>query len=136
MLAQARLEDALARTLVSGCDVWLNTPRRPLEASGTSGIKAAVNGVLNVSVLDGWWAEGYAPEVGWAIDGFSDEADAEQLYRLLEEEVVPLWTHAREGWIEMMKASIERLAPRFSMHRAVVEYAERYYLPAHVDARR
>ena len=67
----------LARTIVPGCDVWLNTPRRPLEASGTSGMKAAVNGVLNLSVLDGWWAEGYSPEVGWAIDGVSDEADVQ-----------------------------------------------------------
>ena len=75
----------LARTLVRGCDVWLNTPTRPLEASGTSGMKAAANGVLNLSVLDGWWAEAYAPELGWAIEGASDDADREQLYRLLEE---------------------------------------------------
>jgi glycogen phosphorylase len=79
----------LARALVRGCDVWLNTPRRPLEASGTSGMKAALNGVLNLSVLDGWWAEGYSPEVGWAIEGSDDDADREQLYRLLEEQVVP-----------------------------------------------
>jgi starch phosphorylase len=121
----------LARTLVRGCDVWLNTPRRPLEASGTSGMKAAVNGVLNLSVLDGWWAEAYSPEVGWAIDGTTDEDDREQLYRLLEEEVVPMYVDERERWIEMMKASIAELAPRFSMQRAVIEYVERYYLPAH-----
>jgi len=126
----------LARTLIPGCDVWLNNPRRPLEASGTSGMKAAVNGVLNVSVLDGWWAEAFEPDVGWAIDGVSDEADAEQLYRLLEEEVVPTFVDDRGRWLEMMKASIERLAPRFSMHRAVGEYAERYYLPAHASLRR
>jgi starch phosphorylase len=126
----------LARTLVRGCDVWLNTPTRPLEASGTSGMKAAVNGVLNLSVLDGWWAEAYAPELGWAIEGASDDADREQLYRLLEEEVVPLYTERREEWVEMMKASIARLAPHFSMHRAVIEYAERYYLPAHAATRR
>jgi starch phosphorylase len=126
----------VARTLVRGCDVWLNTPRRPLEASGTSGIKAAVNGVLNLSVLDGWWAEGYSPEVGWAIDGASDDADREQLYRLLEEQVVPMWTKDRGRWIEMMKESIAQLAPRFSMQRAVIEYAERYYLPAHAASRR
>ena len=126
----------LARTLVRGCDVWLNTPTRPLEASGTSGMKAAVNGVLNLSVLDGWWAEAYAPELGWAIDGTSDDADREQLYRLLEDEVVPLHTDRREEWVEMMKASIAQLAPRFSMHRAVIEYAERYYLPAHAASRR
>jgi starch phosphorylase len=121
----------LARTLVRGCDVWLNTPTRPLEASGTSGMKAAANGVLNLSVLDGWWAEAYAPELGWAIEGVSDDADREQLYRLLEEEVVPLYTERRDEWIEMMRASITQLAPRFSMHRTVIEYAERYYLPAH-----
>ncbi len=124
----------LARTLVRGCDVWLNTPTRPLEASGTSGMKAAANGVLNLSVLDGWWAEAYAPELGWAIEGLSDDADLEQLYRLLEEEVVPIYTERREQWVEMMKASITQLAPRFSMHRAVIEYAERYYLPAHSAA--
>jgi len=126
----------LARTLVRGCDVWLNTPRRPLEASGTSGMKAAVNGVLNLSVLDGWWAEAYAPELGWAIEGASDDADREQLYRLLEDEVVPVYMDRREEWVEMMKASIAQLAPRFSMHRAVIEYAERYYLPAHASVRR
>jgi starch phosphorylase len=126
----------VARALVRGCDVWLNTPMRPLEASGTSGMKAALNGVLNLSVLDGWWAEGYSPEVGWAIDGVSDEADREQLYRLLEEEVVPTFLRDRERWIEMMKESIAQLAPRFSMHRAVVEYVERYYAPAHAAARR
>ncbi len=125
----------LARTLVRGCDVWLNTPRRPLEASGTSGMKAAVNGVLNLSVLDGWWAEGYSPEVGWAIDGASDEADMEQLYRLLEEQVVPTWTDERERWLEMMKESIAQLAPRFSMQRAVIEYVEGYYLDAFRSAR-
>jgi glycogen phosphorylase len=124
----------VARALVRGCDVWLNTPRRPLEASGTSGMKAAVNGVLNVSVLDGWWAEGYSPEVGWAMEGESDDADREQLYRILEEQVVPIYSEDRERWVSMMKESIARLAPRFSMQRAVVEYAERYYLPAHAAA--
>jgi len=123
----------LARMLIPGCDVWLNNPRRPQEASGTSGMKAAVNGVLNLSVLDGWWAEAYEPAVGWAIDGASDEADTEQLYRLLEHEVVPMFNGDRGRWTEMMKASIARLAPRFSMHRAVVEYAERYYRPANAS---
>jgi glycogen phosphorylase len=127
---------ALARTIIPGCDVWLNTPRRPLEASGTSGMKAAVNGVLNLSVLDGWWAEGYSPEVGWAIDGVSDEADRAQLYRLLERDVVTTYADLRPRWIEMMKASIAELAPRFSMHRAVIDYVERYYLPAGAHSRR
>jgi len=126
---------ALAQTLIPGCDVWLNTPRRPLEASGTSGMKAAVNGVLNLSVLDGWWAEGYSPDVGWAIDGFSDDADLHQLYRLLERDVVPTFVESPGRWREMMRSSIARLAPRFSMHRVLVEYAERYYLEAHAQAR-
>jgi glycogen phosphorylase len=120
---------ALAQQIIPGVDVWLNTPRRPYEASGTSGMKAAVNGVLNLSVLDGWWAEAYAPSVGWALDGVSDEADAEQLYRVLEEQVVPTFGD-RAAWVEMMKASIEHLAPQFDMHRAVLEYTERFYLPA------
>jgi starch phosphorylase len=124
----------VARLLVQGCDVWLNTPRRPQEASGTSGMKAAMNGVLNLSVLDGWWPEAYAPDVGWAIPGTDDEADAAELYRLLEEEVVPAYED-RERWAGMMKASIERLTPRFAMHRAVREYVEGYYLSAHHAAR-
>jgi starch phosphorylase len=119
----------LARMIVPGCDIWLNTPRRPHEASGTSGMKAAVNGVLNLSVLDGWWAEAYDPAYGWAIDGVSDEADAEQLYTLLEQQVVPRF-EARDAWVEMMKSSIAALAPRFSMQRTVIDYVERYYLPA------
>src|SRR3954469_17449009 len=124
----------LARMIIPGCDVWLNTPRRPYEASGTSGMKAAVNGVINLSVLDGWWAEAYDPAYGWAIDGASDEADAEQLYGLLETQVVPAF-EARDPWLEMMKASIAELAPRFSMARTVIEYAERYYVPASAAAR-
>jgi glycogen phosphorylase len=119
----------LARMIIPGCDIWLNTPRRPYEASGTSGMKAAVNGVLNFSVLDGWWAEAYDPSYGWAIEGTSDEADAEELYRLLEHQVVPRF-EARDAWLEMMKASIAELAPRFSMQRTVIDYAERYYVPA------
>jgi starch phosphorylase len=119
----------LARMLIPGCDIWLNTPRRPYEASGTSGMKAAVNGVLNFSVLDGWWAEAYDPAYGWAIDGVSDDADAEQLYGVLERSVVPAYED-RGRWVEMMKQSIARLAPRFSMARAVIEYTDRFYLPA------
>jgi glycogen phosphorylase len=124
----------IARLLVQGCDVWLNTPRPPQEASGTSGMKAAMNGVLNLSVLDGWWPEGYDADVGWAIPGADDEADAAELYRLLEEEVVPAYRDPGR-WAAMMKASIERLTPRFAMHRAVREYVEGYYLPAHRSAR-
>jgi starch phosphorylase len=119
----------LARLIIPGCDIWLNTPRRPHEASGTSGMKAAVNGVLNLSVLDGWWAEAYDPAYGWAIDGSSDEDDAEQLYTLLEQQVVPRF-QSRDAWLDMMKSSIAELAPRFSMQRTVIEYADRYYVPA------
>src|SRR3954471_24618711 len=119
----------LARLIIPGCDIWLNTPRRPYEASGTSGMKAAVNGVLNLSVLDGWWAEAYDPAYGWAIEGGSDEDDAEQLYTLLEQQVVPRF-QSRDAWLEMMKSSIAELAPRFSMQRTVIEYADRYYVPA------
>jgi len=119
----------LAQAIIPGCDIWLNTPRRPHEASGTSGMKAAVNGVPNLSVLDGWWAEAYDPSIGWALAGDSDETDAAELYRLLEDEVVPLFAD-RAAWAELMKRSISRLAPVFSMQRAVIEYAERYYLPA------
>ena len=119
----------LAQTIIPGCDIWLNTPRRPYEASGTSGMKAAVNGVPNLSVLDGWWAEAYDPSVGWALTGEDDEADAAELYRLLEEDVVPRFADFA-AWTTLMKTSIARLAPVFSMQRAVIEYAERYYLPA------
>jgi starch phosphorylase len=125
----------LAAEIVPGVDIWLNTPRRPHEASGTSGMKAAVNGVLNFSVLDGWWAEAYDPAFGWAIEGLSDEEDAGQLYRVLEEEILPAWAD-RDRWVGMMKASIGRLSPVFTMQRAVIEYTERYYRPATRAARR
>jgi starch phosphorylase len=129
--------------LVQGVDVWLNTPRRPFEACGTSGMKVVPNGGLNLSVLDGWWAEGYRPGVGWAIgDGqefahheFQDQVDAEALYSLLEKEVVPLFYDrdvdgVPRGWVAMMKQSIRVLAPAFSGDRMVKEYTERFYLPA------
>ncbi|HEY2327634.1 MAG TPA: alpha-glucan family phosphorylase [Gaiellaceae bacterium] len=119
----------LARQIIPGCDVWLNTPRRPYEASGTSGMKAAINGVLNFSVLDGWWAEAFDPAFGWAIDGGSDDDDREQLYSRLEHELVPCFAD-RERWLGMMRASIARLSPVFSMQRAVIEYTDRYYVPA------
>jgi glycogen phosphorylase len=124
----------LARLLIPGCDVWLNTPQRPYEASGTSGMKAAVNGVLNLSVLDGWWAEAYDPAYGWAIAGRSDEADAAELYDLLTDQVVPRYA-ARDDWASMMRSSIAELAPRFSMERAVIEYTERYYVPVAAGSR-
>jgi glycogen phosphorylase len=134
----------LARYLVQGVDVWLNTPRRPHEASGTSGMKAAMNGVLNFSVLDGWWREGYNGFNGWAIGEDrdyedyekQDEADAEHLYSTLENQIIPLYYQERSSdglpgdWIERMKESIRTLSPQFSMRRMVKDYTERLYIPA------
>jgi len=140
-------EMTLARRLVQGVDVWLNTPRRPMEASGTSGMKAALNGVLNCSILDGWWAEGYAPERGFAIGGTEvaasqeeqDAADAESLYALLEQEIVPVYYERDERglparWLEMMRHSIAELGTEFGTVRMVAEYVDRLYLPAHEHA--
>jgi glycogen phosphorylase len=132
---------ALARLIVQGVDVWLNTPRRPQEACGTSGMKAALNGALNLSTLDGWWAEAYRPEIGWAIggedladDAQQDAADARELYRVLEDEVVPAFADAA-AWLDRVAASISRVGSRFGADRMVREYTERYYLPAHRLAR-
>ncbi|MEO7663688.1 MAG: alpha-glucan family phosphorylase, partial [Candidatus Limnocylindrales bacterium] len=133
----------IARFLVQGVDVWLNNPRRPLEASGTSGMKAAANGVVNASVLDGWWDEGFVGDNGWAIGGREinpDEAaqdwdDAQDLYRILEEEVVPAYYDIdadglRTRWIGWMRHSMAAAMWRFSTTRMLHEYAERLYLPA------
>ncbi|MGA2449554.1 MAG: alpha-glucan family phosphorylase [Polyangiaceae bacterium] len=136
----------VARVLLSGVDVWLNTPRRPLEASGTSGMKAAANGALNLSVLDGWFAEAWrdhGADIGWAIgrgeeysEASGDAREAELLYDLLEHEVVPLF-YARDGmgrlprgWIRRMKNAIARLVPRFNTSRMVRQYTTRFYVPA------
>ncbi len=133
----------LTERLVQGVDVWINTPRRPWEACGTSGMKVLVNGGLNLSALDGWWAEAYTGEVGWAIgDGRAHDGDAEwdaqealQLYRLLEREVIPEF-YARDArgipgrWVTRVRRSMGRLTPRFSANRSVREYLERYYLAA------
>jgi len=129
--------------LVQGVDVWLNTPRRPWEASGTSGMKVLVNGGINVSELDGWWAEAYTPEVGWALgdgeehgdDPAWDGREADALYDLLEREVIPEFYSCDEhgipiAWVARMRSSMAQLAPQFSTNRAVREYTERYYLPA------
>ncbi len=133
----------LTERLVQGVDVWLNTPRRPWEACGTSGMKVLANGALNLSELDGWWAEAYTPEVGWALgdgrehddDPAWDAAEAEALYDLLEREVAPeFYRRDANGiplaWVARMRESMARLTPRFSANRAVREYTERYYLPA------
>jgi starch phosphorylase len=132
----------LSERLVQGVDVWINTPRRPWEASGTSGMKVLVNGGINLSELDGWWAEAYTPEVGWALgdgqehgdDPAWDAAEAGALYDLLEREVIPEF-YARDGqgiptaWVTRMRKSMASLTPRFSADRTVREYTEQHYLP-------
>ncbi|MBX3112006.1 MAG: alpha-glucan family phosphorylase, partial [Fimbriimonadaceae bacterium] len=133
----------VARRLVQGVDVWLNNPRRPLEASGTSGMKVVPNGGLNCSILDGWWAEGYRKGLGWAIgdessspdEGHQDWLDSRALYQLIEQEIAPTFYHRGEtgvpvGWVEMMKDSMAELAPTFSTLRMVREYTSRCYMPA------
>ena len=133
----------LTEHLVQGVDVWINTPRRPWEASGTSGMKVLVNGGINLSELDGWWAEAYTPEVGWALgdgqehgdDPAWDAADAHALYDLLEQQVIPEFFARNEqgiptAWVARMRESMARLAPQFSANRTVREYAEQRYVPA------
>jgi len=133
----------VARYLVQGVDVWLNTPRRPLEASGTSGMKAAANGALNLSIPDGWWAEAYSPLVGWSIgsgESYDDEeeqdyVESQALYNILENDVIPLFfdrdsSGLPRGWIEMVKESLKRNASNFNTDRMVMEYTKRFYLPA------
>jgi len=133
----------LTEHLVKGVDVWINTPRRPWEACGTSGMKVLVNGGINLSELDGWWAEAYTPEVGWALgdahehgeDPAWDAVEADALYDLLEREVIPeFYTRDENGiptaWVKRMRESMARLTPRFSANRTVREYTEKHYLPA------
>jgi starch phosphorylase len=138
----------VARYLVQGVDVWLNTPRRPMEASGTSGQKAAINGVLNCSVLDGWWREGYNGKNGWAIgdevdeyasENEQDEMDCEALYNVLENEIVPLYYERDEdaiphGWLRRVKESIRSIGPIFCTRRMVKEYTIDMYVPAAMHA--
>ncbi len=133
----------LTEHLVQGVDVWINTPRRPWEASGTSGMKVLVNGGINLSELDGWWAEAYTPEVGWALgdeqehgnDPAWDALEADALFDLLEREVIPeFFTRDASGiptaWVKRMRESMAKLTPRFSANRTVHEYTEQHYLPA------
>lgn len=139
----------VARYMVQGVDVWLNTPRRYMEASGTSGMKAIFNGVLNLSILDGWWDEAYTPEVGWAIGAgesyqdevLQDQVESRALYDLLENEVAPLFylrgaNHVPHQWAERIKTAMIELCPRFNTHRMVSEYAARYYRSAYTHHRR
>jgi starch phosphorylase len=133
----------LAEHLVQGVDVWINTPRRPWEACGTSGMKVLVNGGLNLSEIDGWWAEAYMPDVGWALgdgqehgeDPAWDAAEAEALYERLENEVIPeFYTRNEKGipaaWVMRIRESMARLTPKFAASRAVREYTEQHYLPS------
>jgi len=137
----------MARHLIQGADVWLNTPRRPNEASGTSGQKAALNGVLNVSISDGWWAEGYNGHNGWRIGqpndhldpAAQDGEDSRALYRVLEEQVIPLFYERDDqglprGWLKMMRESIRSIAPTFSTARMLKEYIDKMYVPAAMRA--
>jgi starch phosphorylase len=133
----------IARYLVQGVDVWLNTPLRPMEASGTSGMKAAANGALNLSIPDGWWDEGFEPDVGWRISAgetyddleYQNRVESQALYDLLEKEVVPLFykrgaDNLPREWIERMRAAMRKLAPMFNTNRMVRQYAEKFYAPA------
>jgi starch phosphorylase len=137
---------SVARYMVQGVDVWLNTPRRPKEASGTSGMKVIYNGGLNASILDGWWAEGYDPTVGWAIGSgeeyeqqewdLQDYIEAQALYNLLEKDIIPaFYVRGRDGlpreWIGHVKASMRKLSPFFNTYRMVREYTEEYYMPSY-----
>jgi starch phosphorylase len=134
----------VARYLVEGVDVWMNNPCRPMEASGTSGMKVVPNGGLNLSVLDGWWCEGYSPDTGWAIGNgedyddreLQDDVESKALYDVLENDLVPLFYDRREGkpprrWIAMMKCSMRKLAPAFSTNRMVQQYTDYFYMTAH-----
>ena len=131
----------LARRLVSGVDIWMNTPTRPLEASGTSGEKAEMNGVVNLSVKDGWWLEGYREGAGWALtekrtyqnQGYQDSLDAATIYHLLENEIIPLYydkdkkTGLSKGWVKVIKNSIAQIAPHYTMKRQLDDYYEKFY---------
>jgi starch phosphorylase len=140
---------AMAHYLTAGADLWLNTPRRPLEASGTSGMKASMNGVLNCSVLDGWWDEAYDPEIGWAIGrgeeyedmNLQDEVESKALYDLLEREIIPLfYQRGRDGlpreWIRRMKRCMRTIGQSMSSHRMLMDYSNKFYFPALENYRR
>ena len=135
----------VAHFLVQGCDVWLNNPRKPMEASGTSGMKAGLNGVPHLSIGDGWWAEGYTGDNGWLIDGgaqpdndTADVADASALYTLLEQEVVPTFYERDDNnlprrWLPLVRQAIRTVAQRFTTRRLVREYVKEMYAPTFLD---
>jgi phosphorylase/glycogen(starch) synthase len=130
----------LARNMVQGVDIWLNNPTRPLEASGTSGMKAVMNGVLHFSVLDGWWVEGYKPDAGWALpeeqtyenNDYQDELDVETIYNIIENEIIPAYYSRNknglpEKWVGFIKNSIAKIASEFTTHRMLTDYENKYY---------
>jgi len=132
----------LSRNLVQGVDIWLNNPRRPLEASGTSGQKVCINGIINLSIFDGWWCEGYNGKNGWVIgddthydnEQYQDDADSQSLYSLLEDVIIPLYYRRNENgvpaeWVKIMKESIKSITPVFSTHRMVQDYTRKFYVP-------
>lgn len=134
----------IARYMVEGCDIWLNNPRRPFEASGTSGMKVIANGGLNLSVMDGWWDEAFSPELGWKIGNreeyedldYQDELEARLIYETLEKDIIPLFYNRSvdklpRGWISMMKSSMKTLGPVFNSHRMVEEYARKFYFASY-----
>jgi starch phosphorylase len=140
---------SMAHYLTSGADVWLNTPRRPMEASGTSGMKAAMNGVLNCSILDGWWDEAYNPELGWAIgqgeqyqdEKLQDDIESKALYDLLERDIIPLfYQRGRDSlpreWIKRMKTCMKEIGQSMSSHRMLMDYSNMFYFPALKNYRR
>ncbi|MGB3545874.1 MAG: alpha-glucan family phosphorylase [Saprospiraceae bacterium] len=139
----------MAKLLVRGVDIWLNTPTRPLEASGTSGMKAAMNGVMNFSVLDGWWAEGYRPDAGWALpiertyedQNLQNELDAERIYSTLESDIIPTYFDRNEQgissrWMSFVKQIIAEVAPEFTMKRMLDDYYDRFYLPLYEQTKK
>jgi len=137
--------EQFAQYMVHGVDVWLNNPLPPLEASGTSGMKAGLNGAINLSIMDGWWIEGFTGKNGWAfgqdeISDNRDQRDAEAIYQILENEVIPLYYKVSSdgipyGWVNVMKASIKSVGSRFSARRMVKEYCKKFYTPALEKAR-
>ena len=132
-------DEMLAQYMVHGVDVWLNNPQPPQEASGTSGMKASLNGVPHLSILDGWWIEGFSTENGWAFEGKGDSLDAEAIYTLLENEIVPRYYRINENgvshqWVAIMKRAIKSTAAAFSARRMTKEYIGKFYQKALQDA--